>query len=236
MYIALTSHSSDSNITRPLLDRLARAIEDQVYNDYATLWQAAGMPVRAFDSPGDIPDDGRAAPLIIFDEPDQADALGYHAMTPKGLAYGKAFWGLIRNNGGSLHDSDNSLSVTLSHETLEMVGSPYANSWYDMPDGVTEDAGELCDRVQGDSYIRSGIAVSNFLGPRAFRDGPGPYDYMGLLLTPWEVRSDPLHPGYAIRRTGGPAGDTFTVGLEKLPMWLQGIKGNRFGRFQIRMW
>lgn len=56
-----------------------------------------------------------------------------------------------------------------------------------------------CDRTQGDVYDREGVDVSNFLGPRAFRDGDGPYDHLGLLVEPWEVRP----AGYAIRRTNG---------------------------------
>lgn len=197
MYIAIASASKDPNITLPLLHRIAEALQIQVYRDFGPFWQVAGMPMQVFKSIGDIPADDQAAPLIVFDTPDQSGALGWHSVDPHGRAYGRVFWEIIRDNGGTLIETANSMSVTLSHEALEMIGDPYVTWWADMPDGGQECL-EVCDRVEADAYPIDGVMVSNFVGPRAFRNGDGPYDFMRLLTSPWQIRPG----GYAIRKYG----------------------------------
>jgi len=212
MQLVLVSHTKNPLASDPVLERIASVIEEQLALHYAAFWQSSGVPfvfakpdkVRATDSP-----------LVVFDDADQAGALGYHDVTPDGLPYGKIFLGPILENGGTILEGSTSLSATISHEALELVGDPYANAWHDMPDGRTEECRELCDRVENDSYVMDGVSVSNFLGPRAFRAGPGPYDWMRLLRDPWEIRPG----GYVIRRTGGPAGKVDNVWGEKYPLW-----------------
>ena len=201
MYLALTSLSTDPDV-KPVLDDIAEAIEVQLFQHYGPFWQANGMQVRTVLDPTTLPPDASA--IVVFDNPDQAGTLGWHSVSPDGLAYGRAFWQIIKESGGSLYGGANSLSVTLSHECLEAIGNPYVNFWADVDDD-TQEAMELCDRVEADAYIikvgedkPKDIYVSNFLGPRAFRSGPGPYDWMRLLKSPWELRPG----GYAIRRQG----------------------------------
>lgn len=196
MQIALVSHSRDPALSPVFLERVANVLEVQLYRDYAPFWQSAGVPVKAYTAEADAPPD--ASLLAVFDDSDQAGALGYHATTPNGTPYGRGFLTPIKESGGTLHEGANSLSCTLSHEVLEMVGDPYASWWADV-DAHVQECLELCDRTEADSYEIEGVAVSNFLGPRAFRDGPGPYDLMRLLSSPWEIRPG----GYVIRRKGG---------------------------------
>jgi hypothetical protein len=203
MFIAIASVSSDP-VVKSVLSRIAAALETQLYQHYAPFWQSAGMNVRVVEPNDEILTHQDACPLIVYDTADQPGALGYHSLQARAQVYGKCFWQVIRNSGGSLIDGANSLSVTLSHETLEMVGNPYVNFWADM-DETTQEGVELCDRVEDDSYTIDGVAVSDFLGPRAFRDGPGPYDWMNLLQSPWEIRPG----GYVIRRQGGTVYNTW---------------------------
>lgn len=70
-----------------------------------------------------------------------------------------------------------------------------------------------CDRTQGDHYDVLGVTMSNFLGPRAFREGIGPYDYMQVLKSPWELRPG----GYVIRRR--PDGTTYNLWGDDVPAW-----------------
>lgn len=227
MYIALASYSADKDINRPLLDEIAHALEFQLMAHYAPLWQSDGVQVRAHTDPINLDVGSEACPLIVFDDADQADALGYHSVDPYGRAFGKAFWSVIRGAGGGLKDGSLSLSVTLSHEVLEMVGNPYVNFWADLPEGGQE-AVELCDRTQGDSYRVGGVSVSNFLGPRAFRTGPGPFDWLNLLKDPFEIRPN----GYAIRRSGD---SIYPVFGEGVPEWRRGLVYDRTSRMSKRM-
>lgn len=216
MYIALASVSRDPEITLPLLHRIGEALQVQVYRDFGPFWQVAGMPMQVFKSIEDIPKDNQAAPLIVFDDPDQSGALGWHSVDPNGRAYGKVFWDVIKRHGGTLMTSADSLSVTLSHEVLEMIGDPYITWWADMPDGGQECL-EVCDRVQADAYAVDGVMLSNFVGPRAFRNGDGPYDFMRLLTSPWEIREG----GYAIRKYNGRITNVWSAGF---PEWQKTLK------------
>lgn len=215
MYLALVSASKDPNITPALLQQIAAALEVQIYRDFGPFWQFAGMPVKVFGSLSSIPAD--AAPLVIFDDPDQSGALGWHHVDPNGRAYGRAFWKVIQSYGGSLIKTPNSLSVTLSHEALEMIGDPYVDWWARMPNGQLECL-EVCDRVQADAYDIDGVWVSDFLGPRAFRNGLGPYDFMRVLKSPWEIRRG----GYAIRMTT--SGQVTNVWGQDFPDWQKELK------------
>lgn len=205
MKIVLVDESNEPDVTYELLREIARALRVQLFEHYAPFCQSAGCDVVVAKSLLDV--EKGDAPLVVFDDPDAPGVLGYHSVSPTGLAYGKAFVSVVRGLGGELLRGAASLSVTLSHEALEMLHDPYANAWADMPDGETEEAVEICDRVEGDAYEIEGVAVSNFLGPRAFRGGEGPYDWLRLVETPWDIRPG----GYVIRRRGGPAGEVFNL-------------------------
>lgn len=216
MYIALASVSSDLAV-REALRFIAPAIEAQLYQDYAPLWDSDGCAVIAFDSLDKIPRDAEAFPLIVFDDADQEGTLGWHSSDVYGRGHGRAFWNVLKDNGGTLTKGPLSLSVTLSHEALEMVGDPYVNFWADTEEPGEQEALELADRCQADAYERQGIALSNCLGPRAFREGTGPYDLLRLLHSPWEIRPG----GYAIRRKGA---EVFPVWGAGFPDWLKQTK------------
>ncbi len=122
------------------------------------------------------------------------------------------------------------VSATLSHEVLETIGDPYINWWADTPDG-DEEAIELCDRVEGDAYAIGNVSVSNFLGPRAFSMGAGPYDRLGLLANAWDMTAG----GYKIRRQGGPSGTVTQVFGAKMPAWKRAlVKASRRHQRRLR--
>lgn len=196
MKIAVLNKSTCfTDLTGPALDRICDALNRQIKEDYAPMWQGGEVEVFATDSPEGLDQD--VCPLLVMDSPDQTGALGYHS-TFQGRPFSKVFAGPIKQAGGTLFSDPSSLSVTLSHEVLETIQDPYANFWVDV-DANTQEALEIADRVQGDGYQIDSIFVSDFLGPRAFSHGAGPYDFMNLLKSPFEIRST----GYAIRRVAG---------------------------------
>jgi hypothetical protein len=214
---------------------IADAITRQLCEHYAGVWQSQGVPMTVCATEKDA--DKESVLMVIFDAASDPGILGYHDVSPTGKPYSKIFWQPIRDSGGSLCSTDNSLSVTISHEALELIEDPYANAWNDIGDKYgTEDAHELCDRVEGDSYKIDGVAVSNFLGPRAFRKGAGPYDYLGIqgdprgLLSPFETRPN----AYAIRRTGGPLGDTQSIFGAEYPEHRKALKLAQGSRAALR--
>ena len=162
MFIVLASISEDP-IVSPVLERIASAVEKQLYQHYAPFWQADGMSVRVVSADDPIMGQQDACPVIVYDEPDQPNALGYHSLQARAQCFGKIFWSPIKDSGGTLIDGANSLSVTISHEALEAIGDPYVNSWVDM-DAETQESVELCDRVEADCYLIDGVPVSDFLG------------------------------------------------------------------------
>ncbi len=210
MRLAIVNHSSDPAVTGSILAEIADACEQQAYQHLADLWQSAGVPIRHVGSISEL--ETGESPIVVFDDADQAGALGYHDVTPEGLPYARVFWKPIQASGGGLTKGTNSLSVTVSHEAVEAICDPYASFWAQTPEPGVLEALESADRVEGDSYEIDGVAVSNFLGPRAFRVGPGPYDWMRLLKDSWELRPG----GYAIRWRVG-TGDVYDVWGKDVP-------------------
>ena len=233
--LALLTHSTDKAVDKSVLLKIAEALSRQLVDDYGNVWQSRGVPVYTIGAEKDAPDD--SVLVTIFDDSSDVGILGYHDVSPQGRAYAKVFWRPIKSNDGTLYQGDNSLSMTISHEALELLHDPYANLWTDMGDEAgTEEAHELCDRVEGDSYEIDGVSLSNFLGPRAFRNGVGPYDFLSMqkdirgIKSPWEIRPN----GYAIRRTGGPNGRTRSIFGAQYPDFKRELKMSRSSRAAIR--
>jgi hypothetical protein len=209
MRLYLVNMSQRSEFTAAVVQRIANAIEAQLYEDYAPMWQSVGAAVSIAPSLEGLPND--AAPIALRDAPDSSNAEGWHSYKNTGLVYGECFLDTVLDHGGTLIEGANSVSVLVSHECLETVEDPYAN-WLVQVDDKTIEWRELCDRVEGDFYDKEGVSVSNFLGPRAFRDGPGPYDKMELLTTPFEVR-----PGGYVDRWNVETGAVDTIWGDRMP-------------------
>lgn len=222
MQIYLTSVSVRPEITRVLLEQIADALEHQLTVHVASLWQTAPCRVVVASSPESIPNEAGICPLVVYDNPDQAGVLGWHTYdAATGRMPGTAFLDPILENGGTLLKGASSLSATLSHEACEAFCNPYVND-YAFVDESTLEPKEVSDRVEGDVYEIGGVTVSNFLGPRAFRDGPGPYDRMGLLKSPWEVR-----PGGYCERFNIKTGKMETHWGSLIPTWKRELKSRK---------
>ena len=101
--------------------------------------------------------------LGIFNDADQAGALGYHDLTKAGLPIGKVFARTTIDNGGKW-------TVTFSHELLEMLADPNINLCAFDEEARRLYAYEVCDAVEADSlgYDINGITVSDFVLPGWF--------------------------------------------------------------------
>ncbi|HET6281925.1 MAG TPA: hypothetical protein VFH73_13205 [Polyangia bacterium] len=101
--------------------------------------------------------------LGIFDDADQAGALGYHDLTSGGLPLGKVFAKTTLDNGGLW-------TVTFSHELLEILADPNINLCAFDEGNRRLYAYEVCDAVEADKlgYVINGVTVSDFVLPGWF--------------------------------------------------------------------
>lgn len=146
--------------------------------------------------------------LTIRAEIDAPGALGYHDDV------GGAILAEVKFTAGA--------DVTGSHEIAEELGDPRCDRWLPF-DRDHEQAGELCDRVEGDSYVQPAtvlgetcqIRVSNYLLPSAFDpSGRAPFDRLGRL-TAWNGMTP---GGYVIVRdiTSGQVGNVFAMAQPRI--------------------
>jgi hypothetical protein len=163
------------------------ALQTQVTRDFFPVWGVAAQ-LTALPN-GQNPPAGSWA-LGIFDNADQADALGYHDITPDGLPLGKVFAKTTLDDGGTV-------SVTASHELLEMLGDPDINliAELDDPSGAPSKfyAYEVCDACEDDQfgYKIDGVLVSDFVYPAYFESFRKPnstqFDYSQKITAPFTL-------------------------------------------------
>lgn len=164
--------------------KLTNALQKQVSGDFAPVW---GIDADLeFYPNGNPPAD--AWQLIILDNSDQANALGYHDVTAEGLPLGKVF-------AGSDMRAGTKWSVTASHELLEMLGDPDINLTVFVENnngtGVLY-AYENCDACEADQYGYDidGYTVSDFVYPswfQSFRPAGTQFDHANHITQPFQL-------------------------------------------------
>lgn len=178
MSVPIKIVNESSVITDANLQAIVEAVQIQISRDFSPLWDlSAGLTF----APGDKQIPGDSWALAILDDSDQADALGYHDLTPGGLPIGKVF-------ANSDIEAGSLVSVTVSHELLEMLVDPFCNLCAQAEDTLY--AYEVCDAVEADAlgYDINGIRVSDFVTPQWFSAQPsGPYDYCKRLSHAFEL-------------------------------------------------
>jgi len=211
--IAIINKSTVVNSTD--FSKMVLACNLQISRDVAPAWSRVALSVTAYTNESLIP--ANAARIYIYDNADQAGALGYHSETINGVVFGKVFAKTIVNYGlPILYDARNkniiTVSTVLSHEVIELFVNPYVNLWADGP-SITEGneyAFEACDAVEGDSYQvtvlqtvgkKSIVSVSDFLYPEYFDTASTSItkmDFLGKITSPYTLSTN----GYMIVRTG----------------------------------
>src|SRR6202167_4819952 len=139
------------------------ALQKQVTNDFRPVWGVdAELTIVA---KGNQPPAGSWW-LVLLDDSDQANALGYHDLTTEGLPIGKVF-------AASDLKAGTSWTVTASHELLEMLGDPNVNLTVFVESSNTAGvlyAYEVCDACEDDSlgYQIDNVLLSDFVYPSLF--------------------------------------------------------------------
>jgi hypothetical protein len=180
------------NESTVLTDEQVRAVvsdlQVQMNRDFAPTWGLDADLV--FVSPDEHP--SGAWRIGIFDNSDQAGALGYHDVTIEGLPLGKVFAKTTMDFGGHW-------TVTASHELLEMRADPGINLTALVPSqdgtGGLLFAYENCDACEADQfgYQINDTLVSDFVFPAWFEpfraEGSTQFDFCNYINAPFELLS-----------------------------------------------
>ena len=158
---------------------LVEALQIQVTRDFSPLWNIdAVLEIVGADSK---PAPGRRH-LVIADDSDQAGALGYHETDQGGIPTGFVFAKTDAQYGLTV-------SVTASHELLELLVDPWIFSTVLVADDGSAVALEVCDAVEADSlgYKIGDVLVSSFVTPAWFGNPGTRYDFGNVLKAPFSL-------------------------------------------------
>jgi hypothetical protein len=162
------------------------ALQKQVTNDFGPVWGTAAQ--LSVVPKGSQPPSGSWW-LVLLDDSDQANALGYHDLTSEGLPIGKVF-------AASDLKAGTSWTVTASHELLEMLGDPNINLTVFVENSNTAGviyAYEVCDACEDDSlgYQIDNVLLSDFVYPSWFEsfrtEGSTQFDRMNKMQNPFQL-------------------------------------------------
>ena len=177
------------------LDKLVAALGKQLQQDFVPIW---GYPAKLYVTQNAKPDEWQ---VVFLDDADAADALGYHDLTKNGQPISKIFVKTTIAAGEKV-------SVTASHELLEMLIDPGAQLWAQNNDGNFY-AYEMCDAVEAEEYQIDGIAVSDFVYPSFFepfhKPGSVQFDRLKRISRPFQT----LKQGYQIVSNGKSTNEVF---------------------------
>ena len=193
---------------------LVAALQVFVDRHVAPVW---GTPARLVRSKGYVKG---AWAMVFLDDADQPGALAYHDLTPDGLPQAKVFVRTTLEN----HDL---VSVSASHELVEMLVDPAINLMTTGPDPRTIYAYESADPVEASSFKVDGIPMTDFVYPSYFEDfhksGSVQFDRMKKIRRPFQI----LSGGYQIIFKNGTWSQIFGSAAKKRRFAREDRRGHR---------
>jgi len=166
-------------------DALIAAMQNYIDDFIVPVW---GTPAKLVKTDGF---QKAAWAMVFLDDADQAGALAYHDLTPDGFPVSKVF---VRT---TLENND-LVSVSASHELVEMLVDPAINLMTTGPNAKLVYAYESADPVEALSFDVDGIPMSDFVYPSYFEvfhpAGSVRFDQMDKVNKPFQI----LSGGYQI--------------------------------------
>jgi hypothetical protein len=183
--IKIAFFNESSVLTDAEVQAAIKPLQTQITRDFAPVW---GVDAELSFVPKGTQLPAKSWQIGVFDDSDQAGALGYHDLTKDGLPLGKVF---ARTD----IDYKSAWTVTASHELLEMLGDPDINLYGLFQDGwvITFYAYEVCDACEADKfgYKINGALVSDFVYPAWFegfrKKGSTQFDYGNHIQEPFQL-------------------------------------------------
>jgi hypothetical protein len=195
-------------------DALITAMQTYVDEQVAPVW---GTPAKLVKTTGFQAD---AWAMVFLDDADQPGALAYHDLTPDGLPLSKVFVKTTLENGDMV-------SVSASHELVEMLVDPAINLLSTGPDPRATYAYESADPVEALSFDVSGIPMSDFVYPSYFegfhKPDSVPFDEMRAVKKPFQI----LKGGYQIVFKNGRWTQIFGSAAKKKAFAREDRRGHR---------
>jgi hypothetical protein len=183
-------------------DKLIAAMQVYVDAHVSPVW---ATPAKLVKSTGFIKG---AWAMVFLDDADQPGALAYHELTPDGLPQSKVFVKTTLAN-------NDLVSVSASHELVEMLVDPAINLMSTGPDARATYAYESADPVEALSFPVNGIPMSDFVYPAYFEafhtSGSVQFDKMKKVKRPFQI----LAGGYQIVFKNGKWNQIFASAAKK---------------------
>jgi hypothetical protein len=191
-------NDSKGYITDGEVASLLPAVQKQVDEHFAPAW---GTGARLVFAAGETPKESYQ--IVIYetvkDEEDRG-YLGYH-FSPEGYPVASIF-------AKDDVEKDKTISVTLSHEVLEMLIDPACNLYAYRPPAVGRPERiyfyEVCDAVQSQHYDIDGVTVCDFVYPEWFEHnwpaGSRKFNQLGNVERPFQVLKECYASVYEAKR------------------------------------
>jgi hypothetical protein len=160
------------------IDKLIAAMQTYVTKFITPVW---GTPAILTKTKGFVK--GSWA-MVFLDDADQAGALAYHDLTDDGFPISKVFVKTTIDNGDLV-------SISASHELVEMLVDPGVQMMCTGPDPSAVYAYEMADPVEQYSFEIDKIPMSDFVYPSYFevfrKPGSVKFDQMGKVKKPFQI-------------------------------------------------
>ena len=196
------------------LDALITAMQAYVDKHVAPVW---GTPAKLTKTTGFMPNTWA---MVFLDNADAPGALAYHDLTPDGLPLSKVFVKTTIDNGDLV-------SVSASHELVEMLVDPAINLMTTGPDLKATYAYESADPVEALSFNVNGIPMSDFIYPSYFeifrKANSVPFDHLKKVSKPFQI----LSGGYQIVFKNGKWSQIFASEKKKKQFKREDRRGHR---------
>jgi hypothetical protein len=158
--------------------------------------------------------------MVFLDNADEPGALAYHDLTPDGLPQSKVF---VKTT----LDNNDLVSVSASHELVEMLVDPAINMMTTGPDSRTVYAYESADPVEELTFKVNGIPMTDFVYPAYFevfrKPGSTRFDHMRKVKRPFQI----LPGGYQSIFKNGKWSEVFGSAAKKKRFAKENRKGHR---------
>jgi hypothetical protein len=195
-------------------DQLIAAMQAYVNNHVAPVW---GTPAKLVKTTGFVKDTWA---MVFLDDADTSGALAYHDLTPDGFPLSKVFVRTTIQNGDLV-------SVSASHELVEMLVDPAINLMTTGPDPKTMYAYESADPVEALTFNVNNIAMSDFVYPSYFegfrKAGSVKFDHLGKVQKPFQI----LKGGYQIIFKNGKWSQVFASAAKERDFALEDRREHR---------